>query len=680
MKTHLPALLRRSVLNLVCVFGYTLFSGSSIAANEPYTLGAENTLFVDYSDSATIVDLQGGILQLEGNTLLNLASTGEGDGRVYTLLTGVSGLVDAQGNAISLDVSNNAVSNYFAASLPGTGFWAGATLQLSDDGVLQMVRHNEIVKSPLEITIRNTAGGDYDYYESITIRDIRSSSSSTISGGAILRDSIHLNNNGRVLIARNSVSSSAASSSEKAMGGAIKAATITLTGNGQVYFEDCSAFSSRNSAYGGIYARGGAIYASESFTISDNGIVGFRGNSALSQYALGGAIYGASIWMQGNKQVEFSENGGVARGGGVFATKSFNLCDNENVSFSANYSLSLGGAVYSLDFIQIEDNENVLFQFNAVTCAVGRGGAIMAEGDLCIRNNGKMSFAHNAVQDDPTARAGGGCLTGGAINVNGKLTISDNDILDFEKNYVVVEAAQNSSSARGGAIETAGICSFSNNGCVNFRGNYASSETQGANGGAISGWEHVELNHNGEVAFIGNRVGSSTANALGGAIFAYDGLSICNNGNVLFEKNVEIKAGEYRLRSIYALGGYIYEDGDYYDKQLPDISFSAASGNSICFYDSVYVEGSYYDYWHEGGMYDSYMIGTPVHMNKDCLDAMGNAVKQKGDIVCSGKYTETHLNEILEADAAGRKATAAEILNSRTTVIKGLTNLYCGPS
>ncbi len=250
----------------------------------------------------------------------------------------------------------------------------------------------------------------------------------------------------------------------------------------------------------------------------------------------------------------------------------------------------------------------------------------------------------------------------------GHLNMTNNSALVFEKNYV--EGLARRLIVRGGAIE--GGCSINNNGNVSFSKNFAFSEIDDAEGGAICGWGYVELNHNGEVTFSGNRVDSSRASALGGAIYAYEGLSICNNKNVIFEKNVEITAGVYRLRSIYALGGY---SDDYCNEYLPDISFSAASGNSICFYDSVYVGDSYYD----GSGHDyGALIGTPVYMNKDCRDVTGNTVKQKGDIVFSGKYTETHLNEILEADAAGRKATAEEILNSRTMVINGLTNLYGG--
>ncbi len=48
------------------------------------------------------------------------------------------------------------------------------------------------------------------------------------------------------------------------------------------------------------------------------------------------------------------------------------------------------------------------------------------------------------------------------------------------------------------------------------------------------------------------------------------------------------------------------------------------------------------------------------------------------DIIFTGAYTEAHLNELLAADGAERTATEEEILNSRTTEVNALTNLYGG--
>ena len=119
----------------------TLNVGDSLSIASGSTLAVQNDAAV--LDSALVLGEKSGLAvdaaaSLNNNTLTlqggsNLILTAAGDGKTYTLLSGVSGLLDAQGNAISLDSSNNAASLYFDATQPGTGFWADATLQLSAD-------------------------------------------------------------------------------------------------------------------------------------------------------------------------------------------------------------------------------------------------------------------------------------------------------------------------------------------------------------------------------------------------------------------------------------------------------------------------------------------------------------------------------------------------------------------
>ena len=211
--------------------------------------------------------------------------------------------------------------------------------------------------------------------------------------------------------------------------------------------------------------------------------------------------------------------------------------------------------------------------------------------------------------------------------------------------------------ARGGAIygRNDSTIMLSNNGSVEFRGNTASSSDYYARGGAIYGdsGSTITLSDNGSVTFSGNTASASSDDASGGAIRAYGDLSIRNNDSVSFYQNAEVKNGSYRLRSIYAEGS-----GDV-------ISLSAAAGKSITFYDSVYI-GS----------------GAMVNLNQDYTyqeeDGISFSIKQQGDIIFTGKYAETHLNEILAADEQGRTATTEEILLSRTTEVNALTNLHGG--
>ena len=207
MKLHLPLFLRKSVLScLALVAGYTLSSGT-LAFADDLVLGTGEEFSIDYADSASIPNLENGTLQLEGDTLLQLLNCGSGDGKTYTLATGVTRLEDAEGNAITLDSSNNSISNYFDITQPGTGFWADATLQLTVDGTLQLVRHAETVKDAVTISTRQTGDVNYEYYEGVSFKDINSTAPSSyygasVAGGAIYGDNIDLSDNGRVAFSR----------------------------------------------------------------------------------------------------------------------------------------------------------------------------------------------------------------------------------------------------------------------------------------------------------------------------------------------------------------------------------------------------------------------------------------------------------------------------------------------
>ena len=112
----------------------TLAVGNSLSIASGSTLAVQNDAAV--LDSALVLGEKSGLAvdaaaSLNNNTLTlqggsNLILTAAGDGKTYTLFTGVSGLEDAEGNAITLDSTNNAIANYFDTTRPGTGFWPGA--------------------------------------------------------------------------------------------------------------------------------------------------------------------------------------------------------------------------------------------------------------------------------------------------------------------------------------------------------------------------------------------------------------------------------------------------------------------------------------------------------------------------------------------------------------------------
>ena len=651
MKLHLPVLIRKAII--ACMLA-VVSSFSPTATAAALTLGTGDFLSLDYADDSTIPNLNNGTLQLSGGALLELLHCGSGDGKTYTLATGVSSLLDAAGNAITLDSSNNAISNYFDTTQPGTGFWADATLQLVD-GILQLVRHNESVKATVTITTRQTDGVDYQYYEGVSFADIEYTTSwSDASGGAIYGDSnstITLSDNGRVVFEGNTASSTDYSAS----GGAIYGdGTITLSNNGSVEF-------SRNTA-SGYDGSGGAIYGDyyRMITLSNNVSVVFEGNTASGSLAYGGAIYGdGTITLSNNGSVEFSRNtasGYDGSGGAIYGDGTITLTDNGSVEFSGNTASGDGGAIYGGYYSTIELSNNVSVEFSGNTASStgynAYGGAIYGGSDstITLSNNVSVVFEGNTASG---SSAYGGAIYGPWYST---ITLSNNVSVEFSGNT----ASSTGVDAYGGAIygDENSTIELSNNVSVEFSGNTASSTSwSDAYGGAIYGGydSTITLSNNGSVVFSENSDGAITANGnimlndngsvvfrenAGGAIGANGNLSICSNDSVLFEKNVEHRDGSYCLRSIYASGS---------DNV---ISLSAATGKSIEFRDSIY-------------------IGEGCSFN---LNETFGGILQTGDILFTGKTTENDLYE-MKGNIAG---TEEEILASRTSEVRSLTHLYGG--
>ena len=613
--------------------------------NSSLSLG-DGKLSIDYSGSGAATRLNNSALTLLGGKQLQLSSLGNGDGKTYELFAGIGSLLGRDGNALVLDDTNNAISNYFDSTRPGSGFWAGATLQLTDAGTLQLVLHNETVKEVITITSRQIYPSAYQYYAGISFEDI-SYSGSTAYGGAIHGDTsstITLSDNGSVSFSGNTASSFVS----YACGGAISGA-VTMTGNGDVSFSGNTASSFVSSA------RGGAIYGygDSTITLSDNGSVTFSGNTASSSSAFGGAIYGGSsstITLSDNGSVTFSGNtasassraygGAIYREGGSTIT----LSDNGSVTFSGNTASAsfdaCGGAIYGP--VTMVGNGDVSFSGNTVSSSSSSasGGAIY-DVTITLSNNESVTFSGN------TASTSSATYSASVGAISGFVTMDGNGDVTFIGN-----TASASSGACGGAIE--GDVTMTGNGDVSFSGNTASGRY--AYGGAIceERGSTITLSDNGSVTFSGNTASSSDDDASGGAIYTYGDLSIRNNDSVAFYQNAEVVNGNtYRLRSIYAGGSGA------------EISLSAAAGKSITFRDSVYIAS-----------------GSTVNLNADYtyLDEAGESVtiRQTGDIIFTGADTEQHLNDLLEAAGAGRTATAQEILNSRTTEVCAMTNLYGG--
>ena len=495
MKLHLPLFLRKSVLScLALVAGCTLSSGT-LAFADDLVLGAGDELSIDYAAADSIPDLENGTLQLDGDTLLQLLNCGRGDGKTYTLATGVSGLVDAEGNAISLESTNNAISNYFDATQPGTGFWADAILQLSTDGTLQLVLHDQDVKEALTITTRQTGDVDYQYYEGVSFADIEypgaidggditlsyngsvefTGNTAAECGGAIYGDNIDLSDNGSVAFRTNTAFSSAESSGpieDYALGGAIYGDNILLSENREISFEGNVAYGEIacfmpspisldlfTVSYENIYdscvtSCGGAIYG-EMIELREAGRVMFSGNTTYSSasspyfyasstdaYASGGAIYGSTIELSGNESVEFSGN-----------TASSSSSNSATFSYANAYAY--GGAIYG-DDIFLFGNDSVKFIGNTVSVdsssAYGAyGGAIYVSGNLSIRNNESVLFEQNAEITDGIYRlrsivgsGNGGVIslsaaTGKSIEFRDSVYITSGSTVNLNEDYTYLD-------------------------------------------------------------------------------------------------------------------------------------------------------------------------------------------------------------------------------------------------
>ena len=432
-------------------------------------------------------------------------------------------------------------------------------------------------------------------------------------------------------------------------GGAINATTLRLKGNSRVTFT--GNIVNGTGGYPCVY--GGAIYGANgaSITISEtSGAVTFAQNKATSvtSYSFGGAIYGG--W-----------------------NSTISICDNEgDVSFTGNssassyYSYSCGGAIYGADdsTISICDNGgDVSFTGNSSASYNNSsyGGAIYGRSSSTISicgNGGDVSFTGNS-SSSSTRHSYGGAIYGGSSST---ISICGNGSdVNITGNLAAVSSRVDTSSTYGGAIyggSSSTISISGNAGAVNITGNSStttSSSYYSSYGGAIYGADDSTISicdNGGDVSFTGNSSASASSSALGGAIYSQGSLYLQNNGNTLIAGNYEKEGSNYRLRSIYMSN--TASDGGHFH-------LSAAAGKSIEFRDSVYI-GSY----------------ATVGLNADYTDSEGNAIKQEGDIIFTGAYTETHLNELLTAAEAGRTATAKEIANSRTSEMHGKVTLYGG--
>ncbi len=633
MKPHLPVLLRKALL---ACFAFTFVCSASSSAAD-LTLGGKDSLTIDFAAADSIPDLAGGTLQLSGDTILHLFNCGEGDGKTYTLLSGVGALLDAEGHPLTLPDENKAALLYFDTSRPGTGFWADGWLQLAPDGSVQLVLHEKEVQDALTITTRQTGNVYYSYCAGISFKNLTTTDS---NGGAIYgsrSSTITLSNNGSVEFVGNTASSS---------GGAIYGVTITLSNNGSVEFVGNTASSSTNHAKGGAIS--GDMISGVSLTLSNNSSVVFEGNTASSStnYAWGGAIYGdgditlsnnGSVVFEGNTASSGSSSAMGAMGGAICGDGDITLSNNGSVVFvgntaSSGSSSAKGGAIYggSSSTITLSNNGTEVFEGNTTSS----GGAIRGH-TITLSNNGSVEFVGNTASSTGVAR-------GGAIDVSG------------ESNGLIITGNASGQNEDGSAQQLL----FENNHTKRTDG----VGSLGAYGGAIDAGSGstLKINNNGETIFRGNYASSTQSDAWGGAIHKQHGIfSIQNNASVVFEKNYTLQGETLRMQGIYA-----YDLGGSGDEMV--VNFSAPKDGKIEFRDSIHIDV------HSNS-------ASAFHLNNWYENDEGAKIAQTGDIIFTGAdATAENLKAILAVHGINREATADEIRLSKTYEVWGTMQLHDG--
>ncbi len=406
---------------------------------------------------------------------------------------------------------------------------------------------------------------------------------------------------------------------------------------------------------------------------------------SASAYSRGSVLYDGSFYASNNGSVEIEYNV-------VSATATH--------TSNAASATATGGAIYS-DVFQVAENNEVRFDYNEAfaqsegyngTSGSAQGGAIRSR-SVSVKKNVDLSFSDNKATattiDTPTNQAGL-FASGGAVysvgeivlsgNIGGEIRIVDNAA---EASSKISGNLRASSTAKGGAMFAGDRICLDSNSDISISGNYVEAVAQagyirpyqteaqsGAYGGAIYATGDLCVRNNDAVSFSGNYVDSYARAALsgstnhenaiadsvaqGGAIYALNSVRIMGNQAVTFDGNYEaIKRGDeaytYRLRSIYMA----------LDSADDTLELAAAAGGHITFYDSVYM-GKYTD--------------AVVSLNAEYKDANDVTQKATGDIVFSGKLTETHLKDI----KGGTAGTTTEIANSRTSELLNTVNLYGG--
>ena len=461
MKLHLPVRLFRAVMTILEAAIFSVVSLQSVSAySKGITLRENEDYVVQLVPSAVYTNgymLSGGAIKglkgtinISDNVIVEFSKNWAYGGGYFGPGSGTCG------GAITLHYGSLCInrnrdvgfSENTVGSTDGSSFGGGLALTGSDctlDGNSRVMFYSNIAQAQLY----GTGGGGIGAYNStITLSNneivnfeknlayaLDNNNCGSAGGGGCdvgSGSTIYLSENDNVYF----IGNRAISNSGFARGGAMSiGGKAILNKNGYVYFYGNKAISNSSSSS----TEGGAIYVSSDdgrIELNDNDLVIFDSNVAEKGH--GGAIYGeenSTITLSDNGRVVFSRNN-AHRGGAIYGVEwnsTITLSDNVSVVFSMN-NARVGGAIAG-DRIEIKGNTRVDFSYNvaehggfgAHPCA----GAIYGS-SILLCNNEYVEFYNNIADLNSSGRGTG--VGGGAIEVEGNLSICNNTYVLFAKN------------------------------------------------------------------------------------------------------------------------------------------------------------------------------------------------------------------------------------------------------
>ncbi|MBO5492670.1 MAG: hypothetical protein J5974_04985 [Pyramidobacter sp.] len=618
-------------------------------------------------------------------------------------LTGTEQLILSANSADAVGTASKAASAYGGAIFNNSGngkniVLSGKTVELSDNiasadygsawgGAL--ATSNATNKQTREVSVTAT--------EKLTLSNnaafARSATTAVEAAGGAVRSGATIvlkAENGAIDVSGNAARAvSTASGAASALGGALYAhaetGTITLTAqNYTISDNSAQAISSTGSAT----ARGGAVYAPVSLTLSGQSIE-LNGNSADAQgapgTAQGGAIWAKAAIMLEAGSITASGNSAksahsTAQGGTLYSETSISLTADEldySDSFvvaSGDNSLAQGGALYVKGDVTLTGIETLVLSGNSADAkgdeAKSQGGAVYAGSDVIVINGGAITMSGNKAHvAGEWAQAYGGALYaaiepititagdelllsgnetfaqgdyahsyGGAVHTEGEQVTLTGNRITFSDNRS--RAVGEGGEAFGGAVYSKSDFVVDDTATVEMTNNavFVEGISGMARGGAVYAWgDTIELSA--QTVTIQNNSADvvdtdSGGTASGGALNADSGTIVINA-----ETKIDISGNQVRVTGgtdPYAFGGAVFAGND-------SVTFESR-GTIVLKNNKVTAQGS--DGFAQGGViyteFDPIMLSStgPMSFESNIVSADGDGSVAYGGAVYAGDSVE----------------------------------------